>query len=485
MAIASTERLFGKLLLPILIGICSTIIAILLETLDYRTALAITFGLCIGGISIYFLNQKVLTYIFIIVLGIGMPFNLDANIYLRKYIGVSSVDIGITFISSLILYAVFYYEHIVSGMTRFCSNRMLIFAMFLYMGSGILSFYNASSKELVILELIRLLMLLIIFYIVMNFGSREYISVFIITLSIGVFLEFLLAFYQYRTGHFLGLTVFGETPQAELGYISRASGTFSHANGLAYFFELLIPLLFAMLIVEENKLLKFWYILSFLFGIFGLVITQSRGGWLATAISLPIVFVVLYRKRFSQTKYFGSIVFGIIGVIVLGFIIYPTVVKRITAYDYGSAGTRRPLNLAAISIIKQHPVVGIGMNNFAQVFRTYDTTGGSSLFKKSAHVVHNLFLGVWTETGTIGIITFIWIFLSAFVVSSNLLFKVPFWYSGVLVGVSAGLLAQLVHGMFDPGFRVLMSTSMLVYSLIGLIGAVSVLYKAKDKQLLQ
>ena len=125
------------------------------------------------------------------------------------------------------------------------------------------------------------------------------------------------------------------------------------------------------------------------------------------------------------------------------------------------------------------------MNNFAQVFRTYDTTGGSSLFKKSAHVVHNLFLGVWTETGTIGIITFIWIFLSAFVVSSNLLFKVPFWYSGVLVGVSAGLLAQLVHGMFDPGFRVLMSTSMLVYSLIGLIGAVSVLYKAKDKQLLQ
>ena len=124
------------------------------------------------------------------------------------------------------------------------------------------------------------------------------------------------------------------------------------------------------------------------------------------------------------------------------------------------------------------------MNNFAQVFRTYDTTGGSALFKAQG-LVHNLFLGVWTETGTIGIIAFLWIFLSAFIVSAKLLLKVPFWYSGVLVGVMAGLLAQFIHGMFDPGFRVLMSTSMLVYSMIGIIGAISVLYKTKEKQLLQ
>ena len=86
---------------------------------------------------------------------------------------------------------------------------------------------------------------------------------------------------------------------------------------------------------------------------------------------------------------------------------------------------------------------------------------------------------MWTETGTIGIIAFVWIFLSSFIVAIRLLSKVPLWYSGILVGVSAGLLAQIIHGMFDPGFRVLMSTSMLVYSMIGLIGAVSVLYQKK------
>ena len=485
MAIVSTEKSFIKLLFPIIIGICAATIAILLETIEYKTALTITIGLFIGGISIYILNQKAITYISIILLGMGIPFNLDANLFFRQYIGVTSVDIGVTFLSSLVLYIVFYYDNIVNGINRFHSNKILVFALLLYMGSGILSLYNASSKELVILELVRLTMLLIIFYIVMNFGKREYISAFIITLSICVFLEFLLAFYQYNTGRLFGLAAFGETRyEFGTGYLqSRASGTFSHANGLAYFFELLMPLLFAMVIVEENKLLKLWYIFAFLFGFFGLVTTLSRGGWLATAISLPIVFIVLYRKRFTQQKYIISFFFGLIGIVILGFIFYPTIAKRFEAYDYGSAATRRPLNLAAISVIKQYPVTGVGMNNFARVFRTYDTTGGSAIFKAQG-LVHNLFLGVWTETGIIGVIAFIWIFLSTFIISSKLIFKVPFWYSGVLVGVSAGLLAQFIHGMFDPGFRVLMSTSMLVYSMIGLIGAVSVLYKTKEKQLL-
>ncbi|MEM5777167.1 MAG: hypothetical protein QXJ06_01835, partial [Candidatus Aenigmatarchaeota archaeon] len=114
------------------------------------------------------------------------------------------------------------------------------------------------------------------------------------------------------------------------------------------------------------------------------------------------------------------------------------------------------------------------------VFRTYDTTGGSELFKAQG-LVHNLFLGVWTETGIIGITTFILIFLTTFFIALKLLHKVPFWYSGILIGVFAGLLAHFIHGMFDPGFRVLMSTSMLVYSLIGLVGAVSVFYRYRLK----
>ncbi|HOV91294.1 MAG TPA: O-antigen ligase family protein [Syntrophorhabdaceae bacterium] len=483
MAEVRTERPFFRLFLSILIGAGIAMLSVLLASLDFKTAIAVMLGLCIGGIFIYFLNQRILTYFLIMILGFGIPFNLDINLFIRRYVGVTSIDIGITLLSSIMLYFVFYYEHIMKGIKRFYSNRTMLMAMFLYIGACILSFYNAMSIELSVFEIVRLIMLLIIFYMVMNLGSRENISIFLITISACVILEFLLAYYQYTTGRSLGLAAFGERSQEELGFISRASGTFGHANGLAYFFELLLPLLLAMIIVEDKKILKLWYIISFLFGFFGLIITFSRGGWLATAISLPMVFIFLYRKRFTQLRYYPAIFTVFIVVIILGSIFYPTIERRLIAYDYGSAGTRGPLNLAAISIIKQYPITGVGINNFALIFRTYDTTGGSALFKTQAHIVHNLFLGVWAETGTIGILAFVWIFISAFIVASRLLLKVPFWYSGILIGVMAGILAQLLHGMVDPGFRILMNTSMLVYSMLGLIGAVSVLYKTQQKQL--
>ena len=484
MAIERTEKPFVRLFLSILIGAGIAMLSVFVASLDYKTAIATIIGLSIGGIFIHFLNQKSFSYLLIMAMAFGIPFNLDINLFFRPYIGVTSVDIGITFLSCITLCISFFYERIVGGIKRFYSNKWIILSMLLYMGSGALSLYNAASKELVVLELVRLAMLLIICYMIMNFGKKEYMSVFILTLSITVFLEFLLAFYQYKTGRLFGLYAFGETRyEFGVGYLQvRASGTFSHANGLAYFFEMTLPILLAMVIVEDNAKLKLWYAAAFVFGFFGLVITLSRGGWLATAISLPIVFTSLYIKRFAEKKYMVALFFGLLIVMILGYFASPTIIRRLETYDFGAAGTRVPLNRAAFSIIKQFPITGVGLNNFALVFRTYDTTGGSEIFKAQG-LVHNLFLGVWTETGIIGISTFVLIFITTFLIALKLIYKVPYWYTGVLVGVFAGLLAHFIHGMFDPGFRVLMSTSMLVYSMIGLVGAVSVYYKTQYKKL--
>jgi hypothetical protein len=72
-------------------------------------------------------------------------------------------------------------------------------------------------------------------------------------------------------------------------------------------------------------------------------------------------------------------------------------------------------------------------------------------------------------------------FLSAFYVGLKNLSAVHPWQRGVLIGAVAGLLAHMIHGLVDPGFRILMSTSMLFYSLLGLIGAI-VLTSGSDKE---
>jgi hypothetical protein len=39
----------------------------------------------------------------------------------------------------------------------------------------------------------------------------------------------------------------------------------------------------------------------------------------------------------------------------------------------------------------------------------------------------------------------------------------------------------MIHGLVDPGFRILMNVSMLVYSMLGLIGAMSLMSREEGE----
>jgi O-antigen ligase len=231
----------------------------------------------------------------------------------------------------------------------------------------------------------------------------------------------------------------------------------------------------AMFLVEERRLHRLLYFLAFIGGIGGLLTTLSRGGWITIPVSLPLVFLFAYRRRLAEARTYVSIFLTAVVALALVSVIYPTVERRLQTHDLGAASRRAPLNRAAFSVIKQFPVTGVGLNNLARVFKTYDKTGGSAMFEGTIQVAHNLYLTVWAETGTIGVIAFLWIFLAAFFVAVKYLRKVSPWQRGILVGASCGLLAQLIHGLLDPGFRIHMNVSMLVYTLLGLIGAASIM----------
>lgn len=481
------EKPYLKTALVVVLGIVSVILAVSLADYEFRSVLAVSFILVAIVFLPYFASYRTLTRLSLIFLGLGIPFNLDINLFYRAYLGVTSVDIGVSLLCAIALYILFFYEHITKRtQVLFRYNRTLFWAPILYMMSGFLSFYNASSPELVVLELVRLAMLFVIFFIVMNLRDRQEIMTFVLVLSIGVVLQACIAYYQYKTGRVIGLGAFGEralvTTQTIGFTASRATGTIGHPNILAYYFEMLVPLMFAMFLAEERGWLKFWYLLALVAGLGGLATTLSRGGWLTVPVSLPLVFIAAYRPRFTRQKMHGFLALALACGVIFFFLVYPTVEKRLNFADYGSAKSRAPLNTAAFSVIKQFPVTGVGLNNLARVFRTYDTTGGSALLAGGVGVVHNMFLGVWAETGTIGIAAFLWMFFAAFGIALRYLFRVPNRERAILIGAAAGLLAQMIHGLLDPGFRTLMNTSMLFYSLLGLIGAVAVQYRDAGRQ---
>ena len=482
----SVENPYLKTVLVLVLGMASVILAVSLADYGFKPVFAVSAILAVVVYVSFFPSQRTLVKSSLIFLGLGIPFNLDVNLFLRPYVGVASVDIGVSLLCAIALYVLFFYEHVTKRTeVLFRYNRSLFWAPLLYMMAGFLSFYNAASPELVILELVRLTMLFLIFFIIMNLRNKEQIATFVFSLSIGIVFEALIAFYQYRTGQALGLGVLGERLfPLGAGYMTRAGGTIGHPNLVGYFFEMLVPLMLAMSIVEEKGLRKLWYMAAALCGLLGMFATMSRGSWITVPVSLPLVFFVAYGKRLTQPKTYMFLLPGVLAALLLFFLfVLPVISHRLTLED-PAARSRIPLNAAAFSIVKQFPVTGVGLNNLGAVFRTYDTTGGSAVFTTEGdvqHIVHNIYLWVWSETGTIGLVTFAGIFLSAFYVGLKTLFAAQPWQRGVLIGAVSGLLAQTIHGLVDPGFRILMSTSMLFYSLIGLIGAVA-LTSAADKE---
>ena len=372
-------------------------------------------------------------------------------------------------------------------MPLFVREPSIVWASIIYMAVGILSLWSAPHPELVFLEEVRLAMLLVTMLVVMNFRHEELLRTFVFFLTVATCMQGALATAQYLSHSPLGMQMFGAEDKLVKLYIgvteTRATGTIGHPNVLGYYLESALPLPLALLLVERRPVLRFWYLVAFVATLAGLLVTLSRGAWLSVPVSCGFTLWVLYRKKVFRLG--SGVGLSLMGVVLIAFLYFalPTIERRFFRDDYASASMRMPLNYAALSIVSQYPVLGVGLNNFGEVFQDYDTTSYSKLFTEKIataysvssrpykHVVHNLLLWVWVEVGTVGLVSFLWIFLAAFLVAWRVYRGADDWSRAVLVGCVAGMLGHLTHAQLDPGFRISPSVSMLFYSMFGLIGA--------------
>jgi putative inorganic carbon (HCO3(-)) transporter len=85
-------------------------------------------------------------------------------------------------------------------------------------------------------------------------------------------------------------------------------------------------------------------------------------------------------------------------------------VSRLTEDDNGSAQSRLPLMRTAVQMIGDHPLLGVGANNYSRAMKRYGAVYGD--WGDWVFTVHNKYALVWAETGLGGIAAFIW-FLAA------------------------------------------------------------------------
>lgn len=183
-------------------------------------------------------------------------------------------------------------------------------------------------------------------------------------------------------------------------FAGRSAGMFGIPNSLAGFFELLIPLSFAVVAARSTaptlKVVSGW-IGAVL--VLGLVLTGSRGGWIATAGALavwPLVAAQNWRRSLLG-------VLGVVAAIAAGiFALYlasPNARGRIDPFLTGEFEQSRPiLWRAGWQIWQQAPWFGSGAASYNVVFDQHRP----SHFRPEPDWTHNDYLNTLSDYGAVG-----------------------------------------------------------------------------------
>lgn len=175
--------------------------------------------------------------------------------------------------------------------------------------------------------------------------------------------------------------------------IERISSVFDYPNALALY---LAPLFgfFTVLLLEKFELIKEKK--SYLFGLclmlIALILTFSRGAWLAIFVTL----LLLALRHFNLKK----IILALVVVTAVLFFIPPIRNRISLGLTDPSSSAHWDLMKIGIEKVIQGPILGNGLAGFPDTLKQANFQG------EILNYPHNIFLNFWLELGLLGLISF-------------------------------------------------------------------------------
>lgn len=213
-----------------------------------------------------------------------------------------------------------------------------------------------------------------------------------LAISVSVYLSFK-ALDDYQSGN---LTVEGYRVAGSIG------GMFGNPNDMALHLATILPITVALMFTTRNIFIKLIYLVCGALMVAAIVVTFSRGGFLALSGALLVFAWKVGRKhRLSVTL---SMLLFMAAFMALAPGSYGDRLGSILDHSrdaVGSAGARQALLIRSIIVAAQHPVFGVGMGNF-------HTLSIREL------VSHNAYTQVASEMGVTAMIIYIMFMVTPF-----------------------------------------------------------------------
>lgn len=396
--------------------------------------------------------------VLVAILTFSLPFNVDQTFDLHQgHIGgAKGYMVSVSGIAIVLLYLLLFIE-----MYRDRDKRMQWFPVSLFPLLGILlmsilSLANAPHRWLGFYEILEFFKMAGIFLFIANYVQDNNRFQFVVILLIaGLFSESMIAILQRLTGTTLNLKIFGSAGSAamqQIGFDSvfRVGGTLGGPNALAWYLDFLLPVGFALLFFRMRSLLRIMLISVLVAGSASLIITLSRGGWMGFLISLILIGMFQIR-RLHLIKRVYLVLLLLLFMISSSIVLLKTenpIQTRFKDDDQESVYVRLPLMKVAAYMIKAHPFIGSGINNYTLVHHQYDHTP-EQVTVHFPYPVHNVFLQLAAEIGLPGLLLFLWFI---FYVYYRLLVTIPRAErldQNIFIGIIGALTAGLMQGMVE------------------------------------
>lgn len=270
------------------------------------------------------------------------------------------------------------------------------------------------------------------FYIVKRGGQQTYFKAMLWFVG----LSGILAFLQYFWLLTLPMDWWGNPDEPK-----RAIGPFVHPNNYALFITPVLaytlPLVYEKLPAMANKLYSAasGFVGLWLLGLLGLVLSLSRGGWLALLAAVGLF--VLFRANKKLLLGF------LVSIIALAVVVVSTPILRyrvmLPFYGEKSSVARLSLWDTGWKMVKDNPVLGQGLHGFNYGWEKFNTDPNLAHY----NFPHNIILNFWVDFGLLGMLAFVLIAVSALWLGWRQRSS-PYGLGLILV-----IVAIVIHGLID------------------------------------
>jgi putative inorganic carbon (hco3(-)) transporter len=335
--------------------------------------------------------------------------------------------------------------YLLKNQHNFKASKKIMLPILLFLLVCAVSVINSTTMRFTFYQVIMIGKLFFLYcYVLSNaIESEQDVNIVLNAFTVSLIFQGSIAILQCITGYSFDIFTTGNREHILMSVLNdnglvRVQGTVPHPNGFSLYIVPLILLNISLAVgIKTGRALR---LVSISCGLFSLLFSFSRGGWVGLTIGLIVYCYYAFQNDWLKPRH-------IVITLIILLLFSPVIFMRNFSNDNNAAMSRLPLITLAYNMIRSHPLIGIGANTFSSEIRHYITPELEGLYMDQ---VHNMYILIFAEVGILGLAAFLWLLIAIARQSIALLKNGSHPYIMYIgLGIALGIADSSTHMMFN------------------------------------